>query len=228
VLSAIAIVPAAPVLVPELMGTAAAEMATLRAAALSAVAELPERWVAVGAGPTGGAFGADQCGTFAGYGVDVPVALGPVANITPVELPLSVLIAGWLRGQTHPTAAVDARVFVDSESADDAVAHGRRLRAEIDAIPEPVGVLVVADGAHTLAPSAPGGYRPESVAVQHNLDDALASGDSASLTGLPDSIVGRAAHQVLAGLAEPGPRSARELYRGAPYGVGYFVGVWLP
>ena len=24
------------------------------------------------------------------------------------------------------------------------------------------------------------------------------------------------------------PRSAKELYRGAPYGVGYFVGVWQP
>jgi hypothetical protein len=31
---------------------------------------------------------------------------------------------------------------------------------------------------------------------------------------------------VLAGLG--GPRSAAELYRGAPYGVGYFVGVWQP
>jgi len=27
---------------------------------------------------------------------------------------------------------------------------------------------------------------------------------------------------------EPKPRSAKELYRGVPYGVGYFVGVWQP
>jgi len=33
---------------------------------------------------------------------------------------------------------------------------------------------------------------------------------------------------VLAGLAGDGPLQARELYRGAPYGVGYFVGVWQP
>jgi hypothetical protein len=33
---------------------------------------------------------------------------------------------------------------------------------------------------------------------------------------------------VLAGLAEPAPRSAKELYRCAPYGVGYFAGVWQP
>ena len=49
-----------------------------------------------------------------------------------------------------------------------------------------------------------------------------------ALTRLPDTIVGRVAYQVLAGLTEPRPRSAEELYRGAPYGVGYFVGVWLP
>ena len=29
-------------------------------------------------------------------------------------------------------------------------------------------------------------------------------------------------------LAEPAPSEARELFRGAPYGVGYFVGVWNP
>jgi len=40
--------------------------------------------------------------------------------------------------------------------------------------------------------------------------------------------VGRVAYQVLAGLAGRPPRSAKELYRGAPYGVGYFAGVWYP
>ena len=42
------------------------------------------------------------------------------------------------------------------------------------------------------------------------------------------AVVGRAAFGVLAGLAGAGPAAARELYRGAPYGVGYFVGVWQP
>ena len=64
--------------------------------------------------------------------------------------------------------------------------------------------------------------------MQHALDEALAAGDVAALTRLPATIVGRVAYQVLAGLAEPAPRSAKELYRGAPYGVGYFVGVWQP
>ena len=89
-------------------------------------------------------------------------------------------------------------------------------------------MLVVADGAHTLTPSAPGGHDPASVAVQAGLDDALAAGDTAALSRLPSSITGRVAWQVLAGLTEPAPRSAKELYRGAPYGVGYFAGVWQP
>ena len=40
--------------------------------------------------------------------------------------------------------------------------------------------------------------------------------------------VGAGIAKVLAGLVEPAPRSAKELYRGAPYGVGYFAGVWQP
>jgi aromatic ring-opening dioxygenase LigB subunit len=119
-------------------------------------------------------------------------------------------------------------VFACDHGVDAAVAAGRRLRSEVDEAAEPVGVLVVADGAHTLTPSAPGGYDPDSTAVQAALDDALAGGDAAALTRLPESVVGRVAYQVLAGLAGPAPRAAKELYRGAPYGVGYWAGVWHP
>ena len=108
------------------------------------------------------------------------------------------------------------------------MARGRGLRAEIDEADTPIGVLVVADGANTVTPSAPGGYDPDAAAVQNALDDALARGDAEALTRLPTTIVGRVAYQVLVGLTGPGPRSARELVRGAPYGVGYFVGAWAP
>ena len=84
------------------------------------------------------------------------------------------------------------------------------------------------DGANTLTPSAPGGYDPDAEPAQAALDDALATGDTAALATLPAGIVGRVAYQVLAGLAGPGPRSAKELVRSAPYGVGYFVGLWTP
>lgn len=227
VLAAIAITPSAPVLVPELAGAAAAETAEIRAAVLAAVATLPRRWVAVGVGAAESTIGSRSAGTFAGYGVDVKVGLSAAAD-QPGELPLSALFAGWVRGLSDPAAEVEVLIVAADAGGPAAVARGRRLRTELDAADEAVGVLIVADGATTLTPPAPGGFDPGSVAVQHSLDDALAGGDIAALSTLPASIVGRAAFALLAGLAEPAPRSAKELYCGAPYGVGYFVGVWAP
>jgi hypothetical protein len=228
VLSAIALTPSAPVLVPELAGAAAAEVAEFRAAALAAAAELPDRWIAIGVGPDDQVIGPDTRGTFAGYGVDIPVSLSQEASSGISALPLCALFTGWLRGQVNPSARAQVRVYRADHDADTTVALGRALRAEIDATGDPVGVLVVADGANTLTPPAPGGYDPDAEPVQAALDDALARGDTAALTALPGGIVGRVGYQVLAGLAEPGPREAKELVRGAPYGVGYFVGVWVP
>lgn len=226
-LSAIAIVPSAPVMVPELAASAAAELADLREAAFAAAASLPRRWLAVGVGAADSVVGAEQAGTFAGYGVDLRVALSPSADDVPGRLPLCALITGWLRGVVDGQARAEVRVYSDDHASDAALARGRALRAEIDEARDPVGVLVVADGMHTLTPPAPGGYDPDSVPVQAGLDDALAGGDASALALLPDMVVGRVAYQVLAGL-EPAPRSTKELYRGAPYGVGYFAGVWHP
>jgi hypothetical protein len=225
VLSAIAIVPSAPVLVPELAGAAAAEVTDLTAAVLAAAAVLPPRWLAVGTGRTDHDFGPGSSGTFAGFGVDARVRLSPHAHEA-VELPVCALLAAWVRGQARPEASVQVRVYRGDHDADTARARGRRLRAEIDRDPDPIGVLVVADGANTLTRAAPGGYDPDSADAQLVLDYALANGDVSALARLPAQILGRVAFQVLAGLTEPGPRSAKELYRGAPYGVGYFAGVW--
>jgi hypothetical protein len=228
VLSAIAIIPSAPVLVPEVASGAAAELAELRDAVFGAAAVLPDRWVAVGVGSVDAVVGPDAAGTFAGFGVDVPVVLAPGGAGVPSELPLCALITGWVRGRVNPRARADVRVYAGDHRVEAAVACGRALRAELDGSADAVGVLVVADGAHTLTPPAPGGYDPDSVVVQASLDDALGSGDVAALVALPGGVVGRVAYQVLAGLTEPAPASARELYRGAPYGVGYFAGVWTP
>lgn len=227
-LGAIAIVPSAPVLVPQLAGAAAVELADLRAAVIAAAAALPPRWVAVGVGRTDAVFGPESVGTFAGFGADVPVRLSPEAGGPPTELPLPVLFTGWVRGQAQPDARAEVRVYSAGLDADAARACGGQLRAELEQAADPVGVLVLADGANTLTAAAPGGHRPEDVDVQRALDEALASGDLAALGALGDRVVGRVALQVLAGLAEPAPRSAKELYRGAPYGVGYFAGVWQP
>jgi hypothetical protein len=228
VLSAIAIIPSAPVMVPDLAGAAAAELADLREAVSAAAASLPMRWIAFGVGPVDAVVGPDRAGTFAGYGVDLRITLSPGSDEPAAQLPLCALIAGWVRGQVKPQAHIEVRAYAEDHDVDAALDRGRRLRAEIDEAADPIGVLVVADGANTLTAPAPGGYDPDSIPLQAALDGALAGGDAAALTGLPAAIVGRVAFQVLAGLTEPAPRSAKELYRGAPYGVGYFVGVWQP
>jgi hypothetical protein len=228
VLTAIALIPSAPVMVPELANGAAAELTELRAAVFAAARELPDRWIAVGVGSTDEVIGSGAGGTFGGYGVDVRVGLAghELADVT--RLPLCALIAGWVRGQVSPGARAEVRVYSDEHGVDAALARGRALRAEIEGAADAIGVLIVADGANTLTPPAPGGYDPASPVVQKGLDDALGAGDVGALAELPAEIVGRVAYQVLAGLAEPAPSAARELFRGAPYGVGYFVGVWYP
>ena len=115
-LSAIAIVPSAPVLVPELDGAAAAEVAELSAAALSAAALLPDRWVVIGTGPTDDVLGPDgpnSQGTFAGFGADLRVQLSPQAHdaAEPAELPVCALLAAWVRGQAQPQASAQVRVY---------------------------------------------------------------------------------------------------------------------
>jgi hypothetical protein len=228
VLTAIALIPSAPVMVPELATGAAAELSDLRAAVFAAARELPARWIAVGVGSTDEVFGSDAVGTFGGYGADVRVGLAEGERADATRLPLCALITGWVRGQVCPGARAEVRVYSEGLGVGVALARGRALRAEIEGTAEAVGVVVVADGVNTLTPPAPGGYDPDSAAVQVRLDDALGSGDVGALTELPAGIGGRVAYQVLAGLAEPAPSEARELFRGAPYGVGYFVGVWNP
>ncbi|CAJ1583738.1 hypothetical protein [[Mycobacterium] wendilense] len=225
-LTAVAIIPSAPVLVPQLAGTAADELGLAREAVLVAAAALPARWIAVGVGPRGAAVGPSAAGTFAGYGVDVPVRLSLSAS-EQVELPLCALITGWVRGLVAPDASAAVRCVAADAADAEALDLGARLRAEIDAAADPVGVLLVADGANTLSAGAPGGHDPGSVPVQERLDEALAGGNGAALRALPAAVVGRAAFAVLAGLLEA-PGAADEFYRGAPYGVGYFAGVWRP
>ncbi|MCG5433861.1 hypothetical protein LV457_16420 [Mycobacterium sp. MYCO198283] len=225
-LVAVALVPSAPVLVPELAGAAATETVEVRAAIADAVAALPGRWVAVGVDARAGYVAPSAVGTFAGYGVDRVVRLSPQAD-RPAVLPLAALITGWIRGTAAPRAAAEVLLYPAELSADDAAAEGRALRSALDDADEEVGLLVVADGLRTLTPPAPGGFDPDSVAVQQRVDDALAAGDGAALRDLPDAVTGRVAYQVLAGAVEH-PAAAVERYRGAPFGVGYFVGAWRP
>ncbi|APB00126.1 hypothetical protein NS506_06089 [Nocardia seriolae] len=258
------LVPSPPVLVPELEGAGGSlgddAVATLRAAVLRAAGELAaraSRWIVVGvAEPEEGSgdavadrmIGSESVGTFRGYGVDVQVGLaGSVAERVGREsgvkgpgadplLPLPVLIAGWLREQVAPGAVAQGRLISADASADESLTFGRQLRAELDATPEPVAVLVVGDGAATLSLKAPRYLDERAEAVQATIDRALNAGDRAALAALDTrlcaelEVEGRPAYQVMAGLfaVDAADPEVETLYAAAPFGVGYHVSVWRP
>ncbi|PTR26651.1 hypothetical protein C8K36_105224 [Rhodococcus sp. OK519] len=218
----------------------------MRTAAVDAVGRLADtctEWTAIGVAEAGGAaveVAAESCGTFRGFGVDIRVGLSEDASGDPDPgMPLAALVAGWLRGRAAPATSVRVRVLAADTPADECARLGARLRAQFDASPTPQGLLVVADGANTLTDKAPGAFDERSVDLQAALDRALADGDAAALAALDPELCaavglsGRAAWQVLSAVfgGEAGsgqPRKTESLYTGAPYGVGYHVGMWLP
>lgn len=111
---------------------------------------------------------------------------------------------------------------------------GEALGAEMDERPGDWGLLVVADGATTLTAKAPGSFDARAEGVQSQIDDALARADTDALASIDRGLCaelgvdGWEAWQALAGVVGDRPMVARTLYRGAPFGVGYFVGTWEP
>lgn len=228
---------------------AAAETAALRDACLVAARALAAgcaRWVAVAvvdpAAPMGVA------GSFLGYGVDISVALDPEAGVAQgagfqgagfqgVELPLPLLIAGWLRGQV---GAVEITVQVAPVASGSSAAECRRLGTELGQRLRheggPVGLLVLGDGAamHTLR--APGHFDGRARDLDASVAAALAAADPGALLDLDVGlaaelwVAGREAWQVGAAAAQVlAPAWRGELfYSDAPFGVAYHVALWDP
>ena len=192
----VAVIPGAPLLVPELVGAPGDPDADrLRSAALAAGTWLGERartWRVVASSPLTRADEA-SAGTFAGFGADVVVTTGPGApsnDLPPSPTwPVPLLLAAWLRGSTAPSARI------------------------VDGDDEAEGVLFVLDGPNTLTARAPGGHRPEDEAVFAAQVDAVCAEGPAD--GLDDAW--REAAAACAG------RPVDVLYRDAPFGVGYLV-----
>lgn len=242
-----ALVPSPPVLVPEMGGAAGVaeggQVRALREAVLGSVAALAEqasRWIVVGISDTDRHVGPAAMGTFRGYGIDRPVGMSAAAlgngAVPDPSLPLPVLIGGWLREQVAPEAVAEARLLAEHTSGDAARKFGARLREELDADPEPTGVLVVGDGAATLTTASPRYFDERAEAVQAEIDRALTAGDREALAALDStlcealSVAGRPAYQALAGLfaADPTDPQVETSYAAAPFGVGYHVSVWRP
>ncbi len=255
---AAALIPSPLVLIPELAGGMpltdpahlAARVPQVRTAVLRAGRVLgaqARHWTIVSAGtepaPTG-------VGSFRGYGADVRVRLSAAQEAEEAEEAASpdpawstpLLVGAWLRGRTAAEADgpgdIDARARPIDPAADARYCRefGARLRARLDADPDPQAVLVVADGAATLSRTSPGYLDPRAEPCQERMDSALDAGDRAALGELDPGlcadleIAGRPGYQVLAGLygVDDADPKVETLYRGAPFGVGYHVSVWYP
>ncbi|MGH3952404.1 MAG: class III extradiol dioxygenase subunit B-like domain-containing protein [Pseudonocardiaceae bacterium] len=229
----VAVVPHPPLLVPELVPGAEQETAPVRDAALEAVSWLRDahrHWLAVGAHDgTPAEVPAGRCGSFAGYGVDIPVTLSagvPAAAGSP-DLPLPALVAAWLRDQAG-AASVRVKLISTAASRAECEALGHRLRGHRD----DVGLLVLGDGSHRHGCLAPGRPDDRSSTFDDSVATALKGVDTAALLALDPGLaaelgaVGRAPWQVLAGLADGGRWRGDLLYSDAPFGVAYHVAVW--
>lgn len=235
------VVPHPPLLVPELVGGAVVRTESVRVASVTAarlLAEVARDWVAVAADPSGPfAIEPGARGSFAGYGVDVPVSLDPTeenAEKPDPEMPLPALVAGWLREQAG-ARRVRVRLVDPGLSVEDSRKVGVALADEL-AGPEPIGLLVLGDGSNRHTERAPA--RPDDRAgpFDERVRDALAAGDPTALLGLDAGLadelnaVGRVAWQIMAGAAQTvgEPWRARLLYSDQPFGVAYHVAVWDP
>lgn len=215
----VVLVPGAPVLVPELSGSAGVDTepgVEKICAMLARAGEDATRVLVVGSDAAGRTLG-DTRSTLARWGADVPVGR-PTAPPAPHEqVPGPALIAWWLldrSGIDHP------RTF-------SGVTGG--LRTD----PGPASatgdlVVVVADGPASLTPRAPVPEDPRGVALDRELARWLRAGgefpDPGALVAEEIGWWSRPAWRVLTNLV--GGRPAREALSWAPFGVGYHCAWW--
>ncbi|MCP2234767.1 hypothetical protein [Prauserella halophila] len=232
-ISCAVVVPAAPLLVPELVpGTRLGD--TVRAAAVDAASRLPSRWLAVGAGEAGGvpaAVDADRVGTFRAFGADVVVPLAEDSAGPPEDLPLPALVAAWLRARVG-AESVRTELVAEDASLADCAALGDELAAADPG--GPLGLLVVGDGSARRDTAPPGEEDGRAAGFDTAVAAALADADVQALLDIDPVLAselraaGRAPWQVLAcfGRARASAWRGELLYSDAPRGVGYHVACW--
>ncbi|MBM7776368.1 hypothetical protein JOD54_006572 [Actinokineospora baliensis] len=235
----VAVVPHPPLIVPELTGGGDRDADAVRAdclAVVSAFASAVPSWVAVGAGDRPGRYGPEVAGTFRGYGVDVRVGLGAQADLAFADplLPLPALVAGWLRGEVG-TPEVTVHVVQPDLSPAECAAEGARIAEEL-AGPDPVGLLVLGDGAHRHGERSVGRPDDRSAAFDDAAAAAMATVDLDALDRVDPTLaaelgaIGRVPWQVLAGAlrTDGRPWRAVESRLTIPLGVAYHFATWEP
>ena len=256
VIQAVAVIPAAPVLIPELMGAAAPEVEPVREAARAALRTVAttlgegpgraddSRLMVVGAGRSG----QDQPVRphhLAGSIVDR--TFGPALLLPPLpgaeqagddaptgRVPTPLLVARRLLGDVAADATTSAP-WAGTEwltLRPDAVGV---LADQLVADPAPVGLVLVADGAACHGPKAPRREDPRAQEYDDQVAKALTVADPVAFESL-DVGLGRdlgaegadlwrlLLHVAAADARDESAGWRAELtWRGAPYGVGWFV-----
>ena len=225
-------------IVPEIAGAAAAELADLRAAADAAVARLaaarPRTLLVLGVDECDRRYSYPYRGSFAPWGVALDVSIGPLGDRANEPLPLSLLVGAWLlRRAFQPAPAVTYRMeSVDRRAMPTECARrGARTGGN-----QPWALLVMGDGSAHRAEKSPGYGDPRARPYDDGVAAALRGADAEALLGLDPvvsaelDVAGRAPWQVLAGaVRQAGGRWRADLsYYAAPYGVAYFVANWEP
>ncbi|KWV30004.1 class III extradiol dioxygenase subunit B-like domain-containing protein [Micromonospora rifamycinica] len=237
-LVAAAVCPHPPLIVPELAGAAAPELADLRAACAAAVTALyavgVRTVVLVGSGEHTAELEPPYQGSFTPWGLPRTVRLGPGEGAG--GLPLSLLVGAWLVDRVGPPTPTAWRMVsvAPDEPVDRCAAVGAGLVEAGRAADEPWALLVLGDGSACHGPKAPGYDDPRAGAYDEGVARALAGADVDALLGL-DPVVsaelkaaGRAAWQVLAGAVRTagGDWHGELRHHTQPYGVGYLVASW--
>ncbi|MFG3282375.1 class III extradiol dioxygenase subunit B-like domain-containing protein [Streptomyces sp. NPDC048111] len=231
-LVAAAVCPCPPLLVPDVAAGAAPELDAARDACADAVGVLaasrPDLLVVVGPAEQGAAFREGATGSFAGYGVDLSVRLGPAAP-TAERLPASLAVGAWLLERAGWTdGPVEGLAVAEQLEPRSCLAAGEDLAARA----QRVALLVLGDGSACRTLKAPGYLDERAAGFDEAASGALGAADTAALAGLDAGLAhelkaaGRAPWQVLAGAGARAGLGGRLLYEDAPYGVGYFVAVW--
>jgi hypothetical protein len=220
-IAAVAFVPAAPLLVPQVAGGSAALDEPMRAASLEAVALAldyrPAEVVVVAPTTSVGEWAQDATWDFAGFGVSrTPPDSRPV-------LPWSLGIGAWLLDE----AGWDGpRRYLG-------VTHGNVTAGVAGEADIATVVIAVGDGSACRTERAPGYLDDRAEPFDEVIAGLLARGDAAGLGGLDDELASDLLcaglpvwRWVAAAVADAEITAADLAMHVAPYGVGYFVARW--
>lgn len=221
--SAVAFVPSAPLLVPEVAAGSASLDDTIRSASVEAVRRASggcDEVVVVAATDRAGAWDANAAADFSGFG------LAPGRGGRPVggdALPWPLGVGSWLvdaagwTGQRRYVGLGD-----EGGPAALAVAEGA------------IAIVAVGDGSACRTEKAPGYLDPRAEPFDEAVAAALATGDLAGLAAVDPALGAellcaglRPWRCVTTALADRSVAQSKLLAHVAPYGVAYFAAVWL-